>query len=81
MYIVLCCENLMSLRLFQRVCWLPYFEKCKLYIQVLGYVIYIAVMLLKFYKITSLEKKKKIFFTGFQQATRLYFIGFSSRWK
>ena len=69
----------MSLRLFERVCWLPYFEKCKLYIQVLGYVLYVAVMLLKFYKITSLEKK--IFYTGFQQATRLRFTGSSSRWK
>ena len=29
-----------------------------------------------FYKITNLEKK--IFYTGFQQATRLLFIGFSS---
>ena len=45
------CENVMSLRLFERVCWLPYFEKCKLYIQVLGYVMYAAVMLPKFYKI------------------------------
>ena len=35
------------------------FKKCKLYIQVLGYVMYTAVMLLQFYKITSLEKKKK----------------------
>ena len=60
MYIVLFCENVMSLRLFGRVCWLSYFEKCKLYIQVLGYVLYAAVMLPKFYKITSLEKKKKI---------------------
>ena len=58
MYIVLFCENVMSLRLFERVCWLPYFEKCKLYIQVLGYVLYAAVMLPKFYKITSLEKEK-----------------------
>ena len=79
MYIVLYCENVMSLRLFERVCWLPYFEKCKLYIQVLGYLLYAAVMLLKFYKITSLEKKN--FYTGFQQATRLRFTGFSSRWK
>ena len=79
MYIVLYCENVMSLRLFERVCWLPYFEKCKLYIQVLGFVLYAAVMLPKFYKITSLEKKN--FYTGFQQATRLRFIGFSSRWK
>ena len=63
MYIVLFCENVMSLRLFERVCWLPYFEKCKLYIHVLGYVLYATVMLLKFYKITSLEKK--IFYTGF----------------
>ena len=79
MYIVLFCENVMSLRLFEIVCWLPYFEKCKLYIQVLGYVLYAAVMLPKFYKITSLEKKK--FYTGFQQATWLRFIGLSSRWK
>ena len=64
MYIVLFCENVMSLRLFERVCWLPYFEKCKLYIQVLGYVMYAVVMLPKFYKITSLEKNfffKRIF--------------------
>ena len=79
MYIVLYCENVMSLRLFERLCWLPYFEKCKLYIQVLGYVLYAAVMLPKFYKITSLEKK--IFYTGFQQVIRLRFTGFSSRWK
>ena len=51
MYIVLFCENVMSLRLFERLCWFPYFEKCKLYIQVLGYVLYVAVMLPKFYKI------------------------------
>ena len=79
MYIVLYYENVMSLRLFERVCWLSYFEKCKLYIQVLGYVMYTVVMLPKFYKITSLEKKN--FYTGFQQATRLRFTGFSSRWK
>ena len=79
MYIVLYCENVMSLRLFERVCWLPYFEKCKLYIQVLGYVLCVDVMLSKFYTITSLEKK--IFYTGFQQVTRLHFTGFSSRWK
>ena len=36
MYIVLFCENVMSLRLFERLCLLPYFEKCKLYIQVFG---------------------------------------------
>ena len=77
MYIVLYCENVMSLRLFERLCWLPYFEKCKLYIQVLGFVLYAAVMLPKFYKITSLERK--IFYTSFQQATRLRFTGFSSR--
>ena len=57
MYIVLYCENVMSLRLFERVCWLPYFEKCKLYIQVLGFDLYVAVMLPKFNKITSLERK------------------------
>ena len=79
MYIVLYFENVMRLRLFERVCWLPYFEKFKLYIQVLGYVLYAAVMLPKFYKITSLERKN--FYTGFQQATRLGFTGFSSRWK
>ena len=71
------CENVMSLRLFERLCWWPYFEKCKLYIQVLGYVLYAVVMLSKFYKITSLEKK--IFYTGFQQAIMLRFTGFSSR--
>ena len=76
MYIVLFCENVMSLRLFERVCWLPYFEKCKLYIHVLGYVLYVAVMLPKFYKITSLEKK--ICYTGFQQPIQLRFIRFSS---
>ena len=79
MYIVLFCENVMSLRLFERVCWLPYFGKCKLYIQVLGYVLYPAVMLPKFYKITSLEKKKKLY--EFQQATWLCSTGFSSRWE
>ena len=63
MYIVLFCENVMSMRLFERLCRLPYFEKCKLYIQVLGYVLYSAIMLPKFYKITSLEKKN--FYTGF----------------
>ena len=64
MYIVLFCENVMSLRLFERVCWLPYFEKCKLCLQDLEHVLYAAVMLLKFYKITILEKKN--FYTGFQ---------------
>ena len=59
MYIVLVYENVMSLRLFERVCWLPYFEKCKLCLQDLEYVLYAAVMLPKFYKITSLEKKRK----------------------
>ena len=56
MYIVFFCENVMILRLLERVCLFPYFEKCKLYILVLRYVMYAAVMLLKFYKITSLEK-------------------------
>ena len=41
-------------------CWLPYLEMCKLCIQDLRHVLYAAVMLLKFYKITSLENK--IFF-------------------
>ena len=76
MYIVLYCENVMSLRLFERVCWLPYFKKCKLYIQVLGYVLYATFMLLKIYKIKSLEKKN--YYTGFQQVARLRFTGFSS---
>ena len=39
------------------------FEKCKLYLQVFGDVLYAVVMLSKFYKITSLEKKN--FYTGF----------------
>ena len=69
MYIVLFCENVMSLRLFERVCWLPYFEKCKLYIQVLGYVLYAIVMLPKFYKITSLEKK--FFLNGFSASNKV----------
>ena len=43
------------------MCWLPYFEKCKLYIQVLGIILYAAVMLSKFYKIISLEKKKFLY--------------------
>ena len=60
MYIVLFCENVMSLRLFVRVYWFPYFEKCKLCLQDLEHVLYATVMLSKFYKITSLEKK--IFF-------------------
>ena len=64
MYIVLFCKNMMSLRLFERVCWLPYCEKCKLCLQDLGYVLYAVVMLPKFYKITSLENKIK-FYTGF----------------
>ena len=61
MYIVLVYENAMSLRLFVEVLLVVMFEKCKLYIRVLGYVLYIAVILLKFYKIASLEKKKKIY--------------------
>ena len=58
-------------------CWLPYLEMCKLCIQDLGHVLYAAVMLPKFYKITSLENK--IFYTRFKQAIRLRFIGISSR--
>ena len=65
--------------LLKECCWLPYLEMCKLSIQDLGHVLYAAVMLPKFYKITSLEKKN--FYTGFQQATRLRFTGFSSHWK
>ena len=55
MYIVLFCENVMSLRLFERVCRLPYCEKCKLCLQDLEHVLYAAITLPKFYKITSLE--------------------------
>ena len=58
-------------------CWLPYLEMCKLCIHDLGYVLYAAVMLPKFYKIISFEKKK--FYTRFKQAIRLRFTGFSSR--
>ena len=79
MYIVLFCKNVMSLRLFERLCWLPYFEKCKLYIKVLGYVLYAAVMLPKFYKITSLEKKK--FLYGFSASNTASLHRISSRWK
>ena len=38
-------------------CWFPYLEMCKWCIQDLGHVLYAAVMLPKFYKITSSEKK------------------------
>ena len=55
------------------------FWKCKLYLQVLGHVLYAAVMMPKFYKITSLEKKS--FYMGFQQEIQLSFTGFSSHWK
>ena len=58
-------------------CWLPYLEMCKLCVHDLGHVLYAAVMLLKFYKTTSLEKKN--FYTSFQKAIRLHFIGYSSR--
>ena len=61
MYIVLFCENVMSLRLFERLCWLSYFEKCKLYIQVLEYVMYAAVMLPKFYKNHKFRKEKFLY--------------------
>ena len=57
--------------------WLPYLEMCKLCIQDLGHVLYAAVMLPKFYKITSLEKKN--FYTSFQKEIRLRFTRFSSR--
>ena len=52
------------------------FYKCKLYLQVLGHVLYVDFMLPKFYKITSLEKKN--FYIGFQQVTRVSFTGFFS---
>ena len=58
-------------------CWLPYLEMCKLCIQDLGHVLYAVVMLPKFYKITSLEKK--IFYTSFQKVIQLRFTGYSSR--
>ena len=47
--------------LLNECCWFPYLEMCKLCIQDLGYVLYAAVMLPKFYKITSLEKKKNLY--------------------
>ena len=61
MYIVLYCENVMSLRLFERVCWLPYFEKCKLYIQILSFLLYASVMLPKFYKNHKFRKEKVLY--------------------
>ena len=45
----------------------------------MGHVLYAVVMLPRFYKISSLEKKK--FYTGFQQVARFCFTGFSSRSK
>ena len=45
----------------------------------MGHVLYAVVMLPKFYKITSLEKKN--FYIGFQKAIGLSLIRFSSRWK
>ena len=42
-------------------CWLPYLKSCKLCIQDLGHVLYAAVMVPKFYKIISLEKKKNLY--------------------
>ena len=47
--------------LLKECCWLPYLKYCKLCIQDLGHVLYAAVMLPKFYKIISLEKKKKLY--------------------
>ena len=35
MYIVSFFDNVMSLRLFERVCWLPYCEKCKLCLEII----------------------------------------------
>ena len=49
-------------------CWLPYLEMCKLCIQDLGHVLYVAVMLPKSYKITSLEKKKNLY--GFSASNK-----------
>ena len=63
--------------LLKECCWLPYLEMFKLCIHDLGHVLYAAVMLPKFYKIISLEKKK--FYTRLKQAIRLRFTGFSSR--
>ena len=60
MYIVLFYENVMSLRLFERSVVSCHILECNLYLQVLGHVLYAAVMLSKFYKLISLEKKKKI---------------------
>ena len=63
----------------KKCCWLSYFRSVNCIYRVLGHVLYAAVMLSKFYKITILEKK--IVYTSFQQATRLSFTRFSSRWK
>ena len=61
-------------------CWLPYLEMCKLCIQDLGHVLYVVVMLPRFYKILSGEKeKKKKLYTRFKQTIRLRFTGFSNR--
>ena len=70
MYIVLFCENVMSLRFFGRVCWLPYFEKCQLYIQVLGYVLHEAVMLPKFFKKNHKFRKEKKKLYGFSASNK-----------
>ena len=55
-------------------CWLPYLEMCKLCIQDLGHVLYAAVMLSKFYKITSLENN---FFFCIRDLSKQY--GFASQ--
>ena len=64
--------------LLKKCCWLSYFRSV-ICIYRFWDVLYAAVMLPKFYKITSLEKIN--FYTGFQQVTRLSFTRFSSRWK
>ena len=48
-------------------CWLPYLEMCKLCIQDLGLILYVAVMLPRFYKILSGEKEKKKFIRVFSK--------------
>ena len=61
--------------LVKECCWLPYLEMRKLCIQDLGHVLYAAVMLLKFYKITSLEKN--FFFFCIRDLSKQY--GFVSQ--
>ena len=44
--------------LLKERCWLPYLGKCKLCVQDLEYVLYVANMLPRFYKIIIWKKEK-----------------------